>query len=156
MKPGLTTLALLAVALPAWAGTCPYTPPPIPPVPELTISREACAFLLQREQTQSADYQPGVDSMGRPVATADIPAEAQLKLPETITVEITPALAHWLPNQSAPYDTLELSRINLGTVAVTGGLLTFNGEPLGPAKNDELLKLCAQQMDHHPGSTNKE
>jgi hypothetical protein len=147
MKRGLATLALGACALPAWAEQCPYTPPPTPPVPELTISREACAFLLQREQTQSADYQPAIDSMGRAVVPADIPAEAQLKLPETITVEITPALAHWLPNQNAPYDTLALSRINLGTVTVTGGLLTFNGEPLGPARNDELLKHCAQQMD---------
>lgn len=156
MRPWLIAPVFFAIALPARAGECPYTPPPIPPVPELTISREACAFLLQREQTQSADYQPGIDSMGRAVVPADIPAEAQLKLPETITVEITPALAHWLPNQSAPYDTLELSRINLGTVTVTGGLLTFNGEPLGPAKNDELLKLCAQQMDTHAGSTIKE
>ncbi len=147
MKRILATPAFLAVALPAWAGECPYTPPPIPPVPELTISREACAFLLQHEQFLSADYQPGVDTMGRAVVPADVPAEAQLKLPETITVEITPALAHWLPNQSTPYDTLELSRINLGTVTVTGGLLTFNGEPLGPAKDQELLKLCAQQMD---------
>ncbi|MBP7253268.1 MAG: hypothetical protein KBA75_07280 [Alphaproteobacteria bacterium] len=147
MKQRLTTLAFLAVVLPARAGECPYTPPPIPPVPELTISREACTFLLLHEQFQSADYQPGVDTMGRSVVPADIPAEAQLKLPETITVEITPALAHWLPNQNAPYDTLEQSRINLGTVTVTGGLLTFNGEPLGPAKDDELFKLCAQKMD---------
>jgi hypothetical protein len=140
-------LALITVALPVRAGECPYTPPPTPPVPELTISREACAFLLRREQSQSADYQPGIDSMGRPVAPADLPAEAQLKLPETITVEITPALARWLPNQSAPFDTFSLARINLGTVTVTGGLLTFNGEPLGPAKDEDLLKLCAQQMD---------
>lgn len=147
MKLRLATLMVMTAALPARAGQCPYTPPPIPPVPELTISREACVYLLRHEQTQSAEYQPGVDSMGRPVAPADLPAEAQLKLPEKITVEITPALAHWLPNQSAPYDTLDLARINLGTVEVTGGLLTFNGEPLGPAKDEDLLKLCAQQMN---------
>ncbi len=149
MRRTLLTAAALLGFSPALAcaGNCPYVPPRIPPVPEITISRQACTYLMQEELRDSADYKPGVDVEGRAVAPADLPADDnQLKLPETITVEIAPALAHWLPNQSAPYDTFELSRINLGTVSVTGGILTFNGQPMAPEHDNELLALCAQNM----------
>jgi hypothetical protein len=127
----------------AQARVClPPEPQPPPPVPEVTISPQACRYLMQQNAALSAVYQPGLDSAGRAVAPADLPAVSQLELPRSITIEIAPALAHWLPNQSTPYDTLNLSRINLGTISMTGGLLTFNGQPLGRSHDDELLALC--------------
>jgi len=143
MRRGGLILGLFLIALPARAGNCPPAVPPAPPpVPEVTISRSACAYLLQQAARESVDYQAGVDSEGRAVVPADLPDESQLKLPTTITAEIAPALAHWLPNQSTPYDTLNLSRINLGTISLTGGVLTFNGQPLGASHQDDLLALC--------------
>lgn len=135
-------IGVFFIASAVFAKTCPPPEIKIPPIPQVTISRQACQYLAQSRMANEADYRPGIDVEGRAVAPADFAEEPQLKLPETITIEIAPALAHWLPNQSAPYDTLELSRINLGTISMTGGVLTFNGQPLGRSHDDELLALC--------------
>lgn len=141
----LVCLALLIVPATAVAATCNYIPEPDPPIPEITITKVACQYLARHQMAANADYEPGVDVEGRAVVPADLPDTGdRLKLPETITVEIAPALAHWLPNQDVPYETLKLSRINLGTVSMTGGVLTFNGQPLGSSRQDELLALCLE------------
>lgn len=139
-------LATLVAPAGAMAAICNYVPEPDPPIPEITITKVACQYLARHQMAANAEYEPGVDVEGRAVVAADLPdTEDRLKLPETITVEIAPALAHWLPNQDVPYETLKLSRINLGTVSMTGGVLTFNGQPLGSSRQDELLALCLEQ-----------
>jgi hypothetical protein len=138
---------LLAAPMVQAISDCNYTPPPTPPTPEVTISKSACQFLIARAQFESADYKAGVDSEGRAVVPADLPNADQINLPETITIEIAPALAHWLPNQSTPYDSLNLSKINLGIISMTGGVLTFNGQPLSLSHQDELLALCEHKAD---------
>lgn len=139
-------LILLAVPASAVAATCNYQPEPDPPIPEITITKVACQYLARHQMAANAEYEPGVDVEGRAVVAADLPdTKDRLKLPETITVEIAPALAHWLPNQEVPYESLKLSRVNLGTITMTGGVLTFNGQPLGSSRQSDLLALCLEQ-----------
>ncbi len=138
-------LLLLTAPTSALAAMCELEPEPGPPIPEITITKVACQYLARHQMAANAEYEPGVDVEGRAVVPADLPdTEDRLQLPETITVEIAPALAHWLPNQDVPYESLKLSRINLGTVSMTGGVLTFNGQPLGSSRQDELLALCLE------------
>jgi hypothetical protein len=139
----LIALMLCGLSPMVIAKTCPAEPELPPPTPEITISAEACQYLARHVMAEDVRYQSGYDVAGRAVTQADLPATSgRLTLPKTITVEIAPALALWLPNSRWPYDGLNLSRINLGTVALTGGLLTFNNQPLGPSHNYELLQHC--------------
>ncbi len=143
----LLCFVTLGLPVSAVAATCNYEPEPEPPIPEITITKVACRYLARHQMVANAEYEPDVDVEGRSVVPADLPdMEDRLKLPETITAEIAPALAHWLPNQEVPYESLKLSRVNLGTISVTGGVLTFNGQPLGSSRQSDLLALCLEQQ----------
>lgn len=126
---------------------CNYQPKPPPPIQEVTISRQACQYLMQHELAADVTYKAGVDVRGQAVLPADLPGDDLngLKVPETFAIELSPALSHWLPNDRPSFDTLGLSRINLGVITMSGGVLTFNGRPLNEDGAGELAALCMRQ-----------
>ncbi len=111
----------------------------------VTIDRAACRFLIKHQPRADVTYQPGVDISGRAVAPADLEDRVDLQLPETLTIDITPELTKWLPNTNPPYDRLSNSKINIGTIALSGDSITMNGQPLSPGAQENLAILCLQQ-----------
>ncbi|WP_119165725.1 hypothetical protein [Algihabitans albus] len=61
---------------------------------EVTITRADCSQLVRHlpDADVSADYQPGVDARGKPVAPADLYGANPIELPETFTflIEVNP------------------------------------------------------------------
>ena len=90
-------------------------------------------------------YQPGVDLTGRAVAPADLEENVHMPMPDSLTIDITPDLTKWLPNNNPPYDRLTNSKINIGTVTLSGDTVTMNGQPLSPAAQENLAVLCLQK-----------
>lgn len=141
-----------AAALTGNAGTETHAPvqtPPraqakVKPKPQdtITIDRAVCRRLFKHRANPDVAYQPGVDVHGNPVASADWDDVPQLRLPESFTIDVTPELTRWLPNAAPPYDRLTGSRINLGAIAVTGDMLTFNGQPLSSEAEENMAVLC--------------
>lgn len=67
----------------AGAAPAPVPPPPPPPASAATASQPACI-----DPRDSAEYVPGVDAYGRPVAPADLPGGPDVQ----ISTEVYPIL----------------------------------------------------------------
>ncbi|MDA0786872.1 MAG: hypothetical protein O3B37_11355 [Proteobacteria bacterium] len=90
----------------------------------------------------SADvaYRPGVDVNGNAVAPADLNAQPQIAVPDVISIPVTIDLA-----TNLGINTPFLARPTVGEVQITrDGRVTFNGQPIGGAAQQELAKRCQQ------------
>lgn len=107
---------------------------------DVAITREDCQYLVRHEPAPDVAYQPGVDVHGRAVAPADLDSGSQIKLPETIyiPIEVNIGKRYGIPANSA----LWKATAEIGTVAVTGDQVTFNGQPLTADDNAALAALC--------------
>jgi hypothetical protein len=112
----------------------------------LSIDTAACRYLVKHQANSDVAYQEGVDVHGRAVAPADLSGGVPLaQLAETQTIDITPELTKYLPNTNAPYDRLANSKINVGTVILSGDMVTRNGQPLSSEAQENLAVLCLQK-----------
>ena len=111
---------------------------------DVAISREDCQYLVRHHPAPDVAYQPGVDVHGNAVAPADLNGGAQIKLPETIyiPIEVDIGQRYHIPANSP----LWKATAEIGTVAVTGDQVTFNGQPLTPDDNAALEALCRDKM----------
>lgn len=108
----------------------------------ITVSRESCSRLTRHIPDASVAYQPGVDSQGRPVASADYGSTPALELPERFQIPITVDVAKrfGVPKRG---DANYTGDIQVGLVEVDRrGRATFNGQPLSNEAEDELAQLC--------------
>jgi hypothetical protein len=126
--------ALLALS----AGLCPAA------MADVAITREDCQYLVRHQPAPDVAYQPGVDVHGRAVAPADLGGGSQIQLPETIyiPIEVNIGRRYGIPANSA----LWKATAEVGTVAVTGDQVTFNGQPLTPDDNAALAALCRDKV----------
>jgi hypothetical protein len=111
------------------------------------VDPKLCNALVKHTPDADVVYQPGVDVHGNAVAPADLPGAPQMKLPETIKIPLTinMAKAANLDTTSYPYNQLGTgTEAVLGTIAVTGDQVTFNGQPLSDTQQDKLAVLCMQ------------
>lgn len=129
-------------------------PAPVPaPVPgaksdsdTLSVDAAACRYLVKHHPNADVAYQSGVDVNGHAVAPADLSGGVPLvQLPETQSIDITPDLTKYLPNSNPPYDRLTNSKINVGTVTLSGDMVTLNGQPLSSEMQENLAVLCLQK-----------
>ena len=105
------------------------------------VDRDACAQVVAHVASADATYQPGVDALGRAVAPADLPGRQQLVLPETITIDLALDLAGQFgldPIADVPLDP----DARIGVIEVTGGRVTFNGQPLTSDDQAALAAAC--------------
>jgi len=156
LRPTLIALALLA-ALPA-AAQNPVTPPPgldqtVPPLPppppggvsvskdgRIVISSDLCPGLAGAEAgVPGADYTPGVDAEGRPVAPADLPSGAPALKLDDFPIEISVNLQKrfGIPAQSSLFH----GKAVIGLVTIHDGQAYFNGQPI--SENDRAMMLSA-------------
>jgi len=107
---------------------------------DVAISRQDCQYLTRYQPSPDVNFQPGVDVHGRAVAPADIGGSQQLKLPDTIyiPIEIDIGRRYHIPANSP----LWKATAEIGTVAVTGDQVTFNGQPLTSDDNAALAAMC--------------
>jgi hypothetical protein len=112
----------------------------------LSVDAAACRYLVKHQANADVSYQSGVDVSGRSVAPADLSGGVPLvQLPDTQTIDITPDLTKYLPNTNPPYDRLTNSKINVGTVTLSGDMVTLNGQPLSSEVQENLAVLCLQK-----------
>jgi hypothetical protein len=96
-----------------------------------------------------ADYVPVVDVRGNPVAPADI-GPPRVALPEELVLPVTPDVFAFLGR--APARGLDQLRVNVGELRIrlADGRATFNGQPLGPTADAELVAACRQLLANTP------
>jgi hypothetical protein len=149
----LTALAAL-FALPAFAQSS-VTPPPgledmAPPPPggvsvskdgRMVMSSTLCPSLAGAEAgVPGADYTPGVDVDGRPVAPADLPSSTPpLKLDDfPIEISVNLEKRFGIPANSSLFH----GKAVVGYVTVEDGRAYFNGQPISQSEQDMLAAAC--------------
>ncbi len=105
----------------------------------IIVDADTCRWVQRHQPAADVEYKPGVDVQGRAVAPADLPGSGGVALPQTIEIGITVDLAErfGLPK------TLYGSEAYLGTVTVDGNRVLFNGKPVTPDAEQELVALCS-------------
>jgi hypothetical protein len=144
---------------------------------ETIIVRGAdCSRLVQQYNPGGADYVPGVDVRGKPVAPADVgggysSGGYNMTLPDTIDIQIGVDLADRLALRDAKKgDTTKnnpATRNNdlqrkvmpfegkapLGTLSIKGNEAYWNGERLLPEDQVALAEACGQALKGSQGET---
>lgn len=147
----------LALAVSPALGQTAVTPPKgledVPPPPpggvsvsqdgRIVISSDLCPGLAgAASQVPGADYTPGVDVNGKPVAPADLPGTAPpLKL-DNFPIEISVNLQKrfGIPANS----TLFHGKAIIGLVTIRDGRAYFNGEPISQSEQDMMVAACKE------------
>ena len=121
-------LALLA-ASPALAAS----PSPVTRAPDgnSLIASPPCSTLLD-----GADYVPGIDADGKPVAPADLPRDSPQPIKaDTVSIEISARFAaHFAPAAR--------EKAVIGYVTVKDGVAYFNEERLAPDAAAAVVAAC--------------
>ncbi len=130
-RPSLWPFACLLVCLSsaAWAQDLP---------------NNFCQALVQHVPDADVAYQPGVDVHGHAVAPADLPDSAGAGKPWPVQIPLTARLFKVLklPTANFPFQDLEKTDINLGTLSLDGDRVLLNGSPLSDAQQANLAVLC--------------
>lgn len=107
----------------------------------LEVSQRDCERLIKHSAAAGADYQPGVDVHGKPVAGADVDGGAGFKLPDTITIPISVDLA---ARYGMGADTAATAETAAVTVSPATGEVRLGGEPLDAGTESALRRACLE------------
>jgi hypothetical protein len=117
----------------------------------LLVSYEDCRRLTRYVPADDAEYRPGVDVYGRPVASADLDGGSAVELPRAFTffLDFSPfekGVEEIEVGQGAKA-RLEETTLVLGRVSVDeDGFTTFDGRPLHDADEARLFGLCREAL----------
>lgn len=106
-----------------------------------------CRLVAKHTPDANVAYQPNMDAQGHAVVPADLPGAPQINLPKQIKIPLTVNLAKTLNLDTTIYPGNQLgagSEANLGTFTVEGDTVSFNGQALTDAQQDNLAVLCLQ------------
>jgi len=128
-------------------------PAPVPPPPpggvsvgadgRMVMSSWVCAALAGvTPAVAGADYVPGVDVNGDPVAPADLPNSAPPPALENFPIEIDVNLRKRFGVSAA--SRFFRGTATVGLVTVRDGEAWFNGAKLAPNERDMMLAACAE------------
>lgn len=145
----------MLLVLPAAAQTR-VTPPPgleetLPPPPppggvsvskdgRIVISSSVCPMLGPAPGVPGADYVPGVDAQGKPVAPADLPsATPPLKLDNfPIEIDVNLQKRFGIPANASLFH----GKAIIGFVTVKDGQAYFNGQPISDNETAMFAAAC--------------
>jgi hypothetical protein len=133
-------IALLLCSVPPALGQAPQ-PAPVRE-PTIRIDPAACQWVTRHHPSDDVEYKPGLDVNGDPVAPADLPGSGGIDLPKDINIAITVNTAKRL---GIPANDLYKGEVQVGMVTVRGNQVLFNGKPIQPEAEQELLLLCQQK-----------
>jgi hypothetical protein len=126
---------------PALAATSSPTPPAggaaVSADGKVAISAAACTKVL-RQARQGADYVPGIDVNGRPVAPADLPSDGVATPSFTIVLDADLRRRYGISSNAR----LFRPGIEVGDITVEGNKVLFNGVPLASEETALLLAQC--------------
>lgn len=125
-------LALLSLPFPALAQTEP---------PTIRVDPAACRYLTRHQPGADVEYKPGVDVHGKPVAPADLADGYAIELPKSIDIAITADIARRF---GIATNNLYRGEAQIGTVTLQGDQVLFNGRPIQPQAETELMALCGK------------
>ena len=111
--------------------------------PTIRVDPAACRFVSRHQPSADVEYKPGVDVDGNPVAPADLPDAYAIELPKNIDIAITADIARRF---GIATNNLYRGEAQIGTVTVQGDKVLFNGRPLQPAAEADLIALCARKQ----------
>ena len=124
------------------------------------VSVADCQRLVRHQPRADVEYQPGVDVHGKAVVPADLGGGYQMKMPETIDIQIGIDLADRLAlrdsrktQQSSGGQGLQRKVMPfsgtapLGMLSVRGNDLYWNDERLLPQDEALLASACSQGLD---------
>jgi|SRR5579862_950634 len=147
MRPASIVFIAILLATPAMAQGLRQTletPPPgsieVLTSGQLVMSSQVCSSLGIDPGVPSADYQPGVDVNGRPVAPADLPESPDpLKL-DNFPIEIKADLAgkFGVPASGGAFGAKAI----LGYVTLRDNRAFFNGQPISADQSSALAEAC--------------
>ena len=106
--------------------------------PALAQGDDACARAM-RAETGGADYQPGVDVHGRPVAPADVAGTVRIEPPKVLEFPVTIDVARragFAPR--GPYE----ANLTVAKVRIEGNRVFINDQPVNPDDSAELIAAC--------------
>lgn len=109
--------------------------------PTIRVDPAACRYVTRHQPSADVEYKPGVDVHGKPVAPADLPDGASIQMPDHIDIDLTADIARRF---GIPTNNLYRGEARIGTVTVQGSQVLFNGRPIQPAAEADLLALCAK------------
>ncbi|MFV3127979.1 hypothetical protein [Niveispirillum sp. KHB5.9] len=110
-------------------------------LPTIRVDPAACRYVTRHQPSADVEYKPGVDVHGKPVAPADLPDGASIQMPDHIDIQLTTDIARRFGFQT---NNLYRGEAQIGTVTVQGSQVLFNGRPIQPAAEADLLALCAK------------
>lgn len=99
-----------------------------------------CQYLTRHRPAPDVEYTPGVDVRGNAVAPADLPGSHSAAPMESFDIPVTLDFARRM-GVAVPSGGLP-GRTQVGSLAVRGNRVLFNGQPLGAANEAELVALC--------------
>lgn len=118
----------------------------------LLVSYEDCRRLTRYVPNGDAEYRPGVDVHGRPVAPADVDGGAgAVELPSSFTFYLDFAPFQAEDADDGPLlggkDSLDETTFILGQVSVDeDGFVSFDGRPLHDEEEARLHRLCREAL----------
>lgn len=138
---GFLCIAVSAIAMfPALAQDAGPSVPSVPDRMSLQLSTEAC-LIAQDDRVPSADYAPGIDSRGRPVAGADVEPSV-FSLPDVIDVPITVSVARRLGIDPDRFD----GDLPVATLSLRGRDLYLNDRRITPDEVYVVSDLCRRAL----------
>lgn len=130
-------ILLLSLAAPALAQA--------PATTKVQVTAADCRRLFtEHRAAPDVAYKPGVDVRGRPVVGADLNPAPQIKVPDTVAMDIAIDVSRYgVPVNSPLYQP----NIKLGEVRMdlASGKVLYNGEPLGNPEIEALREACRRE-----------
>lgn len=112
--------------------------------PALAAERHAygddeCQRAARISAAPGAEYQPGVDVNGRPVAPADIQPGVKIDPPRVIEFPVTMDVAKRLGfDTRGPYE----ANVTVANVRIDGNRVSINGQEVNPDDSVDLVAAC--------------
>ena len=108
---------------------------------QVKISKRDCQRLARKYTNAGANYRPGVDVRGRKVAGADLNPNKRLKLPSTLSLDISTDLGN-LTGKSIGKGKVGDAKVGTVKFDINSGEMTFNGQRISGRGQAELSAKC--------------
>ena len=103
----------------------------------------ACDYLLSHfAPTHTSPPPLAHGAKGHALTNAEKKNPTKQAQSETITMNMTTALARLLPNKFPPFDRQVGHEVNLGSITLIGDKITLNGQAIGPEAQSLLANAC--------------
>ncbi len=113
----------------------------------VTVTKESCQRLVVHTASADAEFRPGVDVAGRPVAPADLSGSPSIALPEQIAITIAIELDERIGlGQGGRYK----GTMPIGEVTVRDGRVYFDGQLLADRNQAAIAAACRDLLEVPP------